>query len=293
MEAETAIDRRPLIEGLRRAAEANWSGLLRVERADEQTGAIVLREGRIAWTVYKEQQEDLGTFLYRLGKLTREQLNEVQERYLAMGKTKKLGALLEESGMLSRPVLRQCLLLHMRSALFKMISDGGLTVIARGGDFKVEEDLTFSVDEVFSPRENDDDIDARDHIFAELAQIPGYRSTIVAGEDGTPLLIHGAGDDARQSLHCAKLPVKWLHSAREVGWESGLGNVGFAYFEYEDCSIVVRWLGEHCEFLAAVCMERVGKLGMVKHKLTMLASALEAYIMNLKYSRNASQGETS
>ncbi len=281
IEKPSIIDERPLLDGLREASNVEWSGLLRVNNDNEQVGAIVMRQGRIAWAVYQKQKEALGEFLYRIGKLTREQLKEVTQLYFSLGKTKKLGSILEAEGLIDRPTLRKCLLLHIRSALLSMITKREFTVITSGGELVVEEDLTFSFAEIFSPQENNADIDAKVYIFDELANVPGYSSTLIAGPDGQVLVIHGARSSDNEALQCANIPLKWLQSTQQFGLDANLGAADFAFFEFESSTLVVRWIGSARKFIAVLCLERTGKIGMAKYRLNLVAPALEEYIQNL------------
>lgn len=279
MDISAAIDRAPLLEGLKEVSENAWSGLLRVYSAENQVGVIVLNEGRIAWAVSEDQTENLGSFLYRLGKISKQQLTFAEELYRQRGKTQKLGTILEELDLVSPEVLRQCLLLHIRHAIFHLLADPRLTVEVSGGELTVEENTTFTIGEILSPQEDHEDLQARNHIFAELAQIPGYRATIVADIEGRPLLVHGANDDESLVLHCASLPVIWLQSARNEALGAKMGPIEFAFFEFAKGAIVVRWIGEETRFLVAIYLDKIGKVGMAKHRLNLATPALEAYII--------------
>ena len=60
---------------------------------------MVLVEGELAWACCIYQPEDLGTFLVRLGHVSRDDLAEVRIAYNRAGGSKKLGRLLEEEAV--------------------------------------------------------------------------------------------------------------------------------------------------------------------------------------------------
>jgi len=100
------IDGHPFRDALKNAVEIRWSGILRAVKDSEQVGVVVMRDGHIAWAVSNSQTENFGSFLERIGMVPKEKLNEVVQKYRSLGKTKKLGALLEEAGLISHATLR-------------------------------------------------------------------------------------------------------------------------------------------------------------------------------------------
>ena len=108
---EARDDRDGALKELLRVARAQWTGQLFFSAAGQVEGSIVLYEGRVAWAVSAQHQEDLGTFLWRLGRVSKAQIAEVRRKYEKHLGARKLGSLLEEEGLITRAALRRCLLL--------------------------------------------------------------------------------------------------------------------------------------------------------------------------------------
>jgi hypothetical protein len=111
-----------LVPCLKTAVEEIWSGAVRISDRGESIGEVVFSEGRIAWATCRGHPETLGVFLWRLGRLSHDELERLRGAFEAHRGQKKLGALAEELGLVSRPVLRRCLMLHTRSAINALLS---------------------------------------------------------------------------------------------------------------------------------------------------------------------------
>lgn len=138
---------RSLLDVLRDASAIGFSGRVAVIQDGTSVGTVVFQKGRVAWAVARNQSEDLGTFLLRIGKLTSEQLARVRARYGESGGQVKIGALLEQEGFLRRSVLRRCLLLHARRAIASLTAVPARPWIL-DSTLAADEDLTFLLDDV-------------------------------------------------------------------------------------------------------------------------------------------------
>ena len=119
------IDGHSFDVALRNAVEVKWSGILNAMKDSQQVGVVVLRDGHIAWAVSNTQTENFASFLERIGMVPKDRLDEVVLKYRSLGKSKKLGALLEETGLISHATLRECLKAHVSAAISSMMDDSG------------------------------------------------------------------------------------------------------------------------------------------------------------------------
>ena len=92
------IDGLPFIDALEKTVEKKWGGILRVMKEDEQIGSVFMRDGQVAWAVSRNQTENFGSFLERIGLIPKEKLSEIVNRYKALGKSKNLGHCLRKKG---------------------------------------------------------------------------------------------------------------------------------------------------------------------------------------------------
>lgn len=128
------------------AAGSGWSGQIEARDSKGPAGAIIFYQGRIAWAVSRRQSEDLGAFLWRLGKVSPAALQRAKACFHAEGGKRKLGAILEQDHNLERPVLRHCLRLHTQLAVDSLATLEDLTLLSNGGQMNVSDDeLTFDI----------------------------------------------------------------------------------------------------------------------------------------------------
>lgn len=284
----------PLLDGLGAMAARGWSGHLRVMSEDDQVGVVVMREGRVAWAVCKYQREDLGTFLLRLGKVTAEQLKEVRERYEALGKTRKLAALLEEAGLTDRSTLRRSLQLHIRRALTCMLSLPSRIVSSADAELTVDEDMTFFLDELLPGLDDDQDPallpPQTDHLpgrgplsinaglLKDLAGLPGYRGALVATTDGRIYAGHGLDEQELPLDMLVGVPSTWLRSSAECARSLRLGGVRSTVLECDDGVLLARWIVPDEEIFLSVFFEEGARIGVAKHRIAAAATKIEEFI---------------
>ncbi len=140
-------------EMLRQAAADGLSGSVRLHVGESLIGQVLFVEGRVAWATSRDQRERLGTFLWRLGHITRAQLEIVERMFEAHHGRKKFGHLLEELGLMPRPILRRCLLLHTREAVRALLACHDAVPSRMDGALDVTEEMLFALEEVLPSRE--------------------------------------------------------------------------------------------------------------------------------------------
>jgi predicted regulator of Ras-like GTPase activity (Roadblock/LC7/MglB family) len=275
----------PLLEQFRWAQRHTFCGQITVRQDDEALGLVVFDEGRVAWAVCRRQPETLGRFLRRIGRVTREQLDRVQKRYEACGRRRKIGALLEEEGMIRRPVLRRCLLLHTRMALESLLGTPPGETAAHPGRLEVDPEMTFSLEELMPTQSHAVDAAARpstrwrtwnrENRFLEpLSRIAGYRAAALINADGGVYAAHAAGEQLDVTVLGVYLAAV-LESASRAATSSALGQVEFALLDCSEGALVARWLDEQRTHLVVVLVAEDGQIGAAKYGLRGALSDLQ------------------
>lgn len=256
-------------------ANRRGSGWLELRAASDPIGTVIFCRGQLAWASCAQQREHLGLVLERLGYLTPEQLQKASADMQRSGSGKKLGRFLEESGLISRPVLRLCLLLHLRTAVASLLRQDDLTGEWEEGAFCAEDELTFPAQEVLPawladaterpPRPPEDYASA----LLPLADLPGYQGALAADWMGRILACHGfRGVDRSVASTVAAAAVSLL------GGPYALGRTNQGFLESEKGAVVARWLDDGCRVLAAVRVGPDGRPGTALHRLGSLSSAV-------------------
>ena len=284
------IDGHSFTVALRNAVEIKWSGILNAMKDSQQVGVVVLRDGHIAWAVSNTQTENFASFLERIGMVPKDRLDEVVLKYRTMGKSKKLGALLEETGLISHATLRECLKAHVRAAISSMMDDLEITLQARGGDMVVDTSLIFLLSEVFPSQEEEVDLTVSMHIpddsdtvekykeklpedkefLQDLTALPGYLYSVVANTEGNQLAYHvadGVSVDTQQLLPSL---LVWLGASSLSSNELKMGKVLFGFVQSEEGSLFVHMVDTGSKYFLAVACDEKAKPGVVKHKMSEL-----------------------
>lgn len=286
---ELYLDDASVLEGLTAASSVSWSGVLRVLSGREQIGAIVMREGRIAWAVCRYQREDLGTYLKRLGYVTAEQIAGIRRQYEALGKTKKLAALLEEAEIADRATLQSYLKQHVRRALVCLTSLAGCSISARGGEFKVEEEHTFALEELLGDgwdnEKNETDCKLPSILprcgvlvpeaLEELCELPGYKASLIGTVDGEVIASHNLDGEQNNASILSGIPAAWLKATLSITPDAGLGRLASAAAEGADGWLLARWIRPEFGVFIAVYLNKDGRFGAARHRLEKVATALE------------------
>lgn len=279
-------DRSAFRSALLDGSVGRWNGRLEVYSGAEVVGNVVLSQGEVAWATCRFQPEHLGSFLRRLGHVSREQMDQAKAEYQRLGGRKKLGGLLEEAGIVSRPVLRRCLLLHIKTALACLFRSATLESCWLEGQAVPDGELTFPLEEVFpelvAPENLRLEGDYQDaEVLATFESISGYRAAVVADARGEALAFHSleehdAGEPPILAITAATLIEGAAHTARRVG----LGDVEFVILEGTDGAVVCRWLDPDHNRLVALFLEPSGMIGVAKHKLQAADTKIRRFIMS-------------
>ncbi len=240
----------PLIAELRLASAARYGGGICVEVEGAPVGRVVCVEGKVAWATCRSQPEDLGGYLWRLGHLTRTQLDLVQSAFRAHQGRKSLGTLLEELGFMSRGVLRRCLLLHIRSAIEALGSCAASEIAREPYSLSASFDLLFDVEEVCPSEGGDPRADAlarwlTEHcaLLSPLGGLPGYAASALLSADGEVMAAHASRDAGDPAAMASRL-CSALESAAHMSSTAGLGRVRRAVFGCEHGYALVAWLDD-------------------------------------------------
>lgn len=268
------------------AVKNGLTGKLEGFASGEDIGSAVMVDGRLAWAICRYQPEDLGSFLRRLGHVTKDQLAKASADYTKKNGQMKLGRILEDTGIVSRSVLRRCLLLHVRMALSCMLRDERLIGMWTAGDFAFDEENSFCLDEVFpelqrgTKKSGVDDLGFSASSFLdELAVTPGYRSSVITDSWGSALGIHGdATDDPLQASVLATAAATLVESGRNTTKRSGLGDLEFLMVEGENGSASIRWADSERRFLVAVFLESGGQTGVARYRIATCAEKIQSAI---------------
>jgi predicted regulator of Ras-like GTPase activity (Roadblock/LC7/MglB family) len=266
------------------AARDGFSGKLTVTSETAHLGLVVFHRGRIGWAVSREQPEDLGTFIWRLGRITKDQLQPIRQRYDEHGGKKKLGELLEEAGLIRRPVLRRCLLLHARRALSALIRQVGATGARCEEAVRVDPEMTFALEELLpefrTDRPQDGDGGAAlgaNPILVILSEIQGYEASAILSADGEAVVAHSTRPDFDPSL-LGVLLVSVLEASSKLTDCTDVGELRFLLLDCEHGSLLARWVPGDRHHLMALLVGESGNIGTAKYEMEAALPAVASYL---------------
>jgi len=291
------IDGLPFIDALEKTVDKKWGGILRVMKEDEQIGSVFMRDGQVAWAVSRTQTENFGSFLERIGLIPKEKLSEIVNRYKALGKSKKLGTLLEEEGLISHAKLRECLRAHIRAAIASMMDDPEVVIKASHGEMVVDSNLIFFLNEVLPKYCNadepvDDSFIASDHpenrdltgdteklvdMLGNLAVLPGYRYSFIAEPDGNLLALHKSETDSDLE-EAVSSAIAWLNSAATHAANGHFGKMESIILEHEKGFLIAQSTNSERQSFVNASFDKDGKLGVIKHKISELIPSIRQVI---------------
>jgi len=230
---------------LRLAAASNRSLAFNLHRGGKPFGCVMMVRGKVAWAVSSEQPIMLGDFLVRLGHITREQFGQATAAFRAAGGRKKLGAVLEELGFLSRPMLRRCLLLHTQEAVRSLLAHPDLEIASSPTPQQEDDALLFTLEELLEggaePR-MPNLADAFDlGPLTDLFALPGYLASAVAGKDGEMLSAH-ANRSGIAIDHAAVQAAALLDACAHLGKDGGLGPPRVVLSRHQAGVVIATWL---------------------------------------------------
>lgn len=284
------IDGHSFPVALRNAVEIKWSGILNAMKDSQQVGVVVLRDGHVAWAVSNTQTENFASFLERIGMVPKDRLDEVVLKYRSLGKSKKLGALLEETGLISHALLRDCLKAHVSAAISSMMADSEIILQARGGEMVVDTSLIFLLSEVYpalqeealsevlshDPKdadtlnENEESLPVDRVILQGLAALPGYLYSVVSNTGGDQLAYHVADGVSVDTTQLLPSILVWLGASTLSSNELKIGKVLFGFVQSEEGSLFVHMVDTRNNYFLAVVCDEKAKLGVVRHKMSEL-----------------------
>ncbi len=267
-----------LIADLRDAERARFTGRILVFSGEEQAGGAVMHQGRVGWAIYKAQVDNLGTYLERLGSVSREQLGQVRRAYDASGKRASFAAMLEQAKLVPQPVFQRCLLLHNRSALRAMERAGEVRLERKTGAGPADRELLFSLEELMTelgPEATPADraerwraLGGENQALAPLAEVPGFRAAAALSADGQVVAAYAPGGDAPDAGVLAACLAGLAEAAGRAAAHSAMGGVHYVLVSGDEGTLVARWAsGERKHLVCAmVAEEHQNRHGQVPHQ---------------------------
>ncbi len=269
-----------LWEALQEAVPAAWTGVIKVTRDQKILGSVVMKNGYVAWAVSRDQNTSLGEVLSRIGLLSDEDVMEAQQEYINNKGKKKLGAILEEKGLIQRPVLRRCLLLHTRSALEELLATENVESHMLDKQFDADERIVFELDELVPDDKQSLEISGKDILWKRspewyatnnynkplhfLKGVLGYQASAIVSSDGEVLTAHCLSLETDPILIGIYLTSILEASSRTIA-PNPLANIKFIYLECVDCILVSSWINQNKTHLIAVMLKSGGSVGMAKY----------------------------
>lgn len=277
------------------AARNRWSGQLFFSSQGQVKGSVSFTEGQIAWAVSADHKEDLGTLLWRLGRVTEQQIDETRKQYEKHHGARKLGSLLEEAGLIQRAVLRRCLLLHTRMVMTSLLTCGDLEATWSDADDLVDDGhTTFDIEEVMpellspGPEEAAADPEERrwwewrrrNETIAGLDQVEGYIGAALVSSDGELI----AADGQKSAFSPATLGFFLASSLESIDRVTAatLGRSEVMYVDLENGGIAARWVTELREHLVFILLDASGKLDAAGYVLNAATPSIARIIARWK-----------
>jgi hypothetical protein len=274
----------PFDRTLRAVVKNHWSGVIEVSSQEhDDAGMAVFWQGRLGWATSRNQGETLGSFLRRLGHVTKDDLDIVQALYEAGNGRKKLGRVMEETGVIPNKVLRRCLSMHVRLAIASLLAPGCSVAAVRVGAFCSEEDILFDVLEILPEWDDRPSApaglpigpkDAVTAVLERLKNIPGHSCSLVSDRQCSIIDTRGLKPaDVPGPSVLATTAVTLLENTMHSATWNRLGTIDFASAEGSGGALLVHWLDPDGNYLAAILLDSTGKLGIARHELTAAATS--------------------
>jgi predicted regulator of Ras-like GTPase activity (Roadblock/LC7/MglB family) len=284
-----------LQESIRRSGTEKWSGKLQIFLGESLIGQILFSEGNIVWATSKNQPETLGTFLWRLGHITRMQLEMIRKIFEANQGKKKFAEILEELGFMAAPVLRRCLLLHTRAAVRALLSCSEGVVKTAPGPRDPTQEMMFSVEEVLpfersvgreatlEPGSRDPMVwilkSPQNEILHPLTVVPDYIASAVFSSDGDVLTAHISPDSIDPVLLGVVL-VSMMENASRTIASTNLGMLDFLIISCSEGWLMMRWIDDKKEFLLTLMVGHLCNPTLAQYEITKNLSALRRWADN-------------
>jgi hypothetical protein len=283
-----------ILHALRNAEDNNWTGILRVLKNSEQLGISFMHEGRIAWATSKYQKESFGSFLEKIGNIPKERQKEIFQRFKDLGQSKEFGLLLEETGLITRSVLRDCLRSHIRAAIVSLEEISDVTIKAEAGDLDVPEDLSFRLEEVLPENAHctistgtplsgftgpDSLADAqkwenRENFLRNLTTVTGYQYSFICDFAGKLLALDKSDTFSSNAEELVGPSIAWIMSSAVTLRDLGIGQITSVLLESDKGSLIAQWPNGANDFFIAASFDKSGKPGVIKHKISEVISSI-------------------
>lgn len=280
-----------LIQALQTAAHNQWTGILRCFNESHDLGLVVFFLGKVAWAAAIGQTNNFGSLLEEFAKIPKERQKEIFQTLRELGQTKEFSRQLEESGIIERPVLRECLKRHIKSALASLLISNDLTTKKEESNLADPADLSFGLDEVLDesflhlegyPQSVSDtpDISAPENegiktSLEKLENLTGYQYSFVCDGQGTMLESHRSESIDESKINTLLRPyLNWIQLLAGGLGESN--SAGFKSFilELDDGLLVAhRSTGERKLFVTGF-FDETGKPGVITHKVREISQSL-------------------
>jgi len=270
-----------------------WSGTIDVKVRDRVVGQVVMAKGKVAWATSKDQTENLASLVWRLSHITAEELSTVSKTYYKHKGKKKIGTILEEEGLMSRPVLRRCLMLHIRFALANLFSHEDALVDPRPEVLQTDDEILFLPEEVvpFSviadfakgwvERNKDDDyfrkVTTDSFVLRPLFELPGYMASAVISAHGGVLVAHRSVDWLEPKI-LAVLVASMLETSMDLSSAIELGQARATMVECSSGFIVARWVDRDKQFACVAMTDHDANLGLIHAGLNRLSGTITTWL---------------
>jgi predicted regulator of Ras-like GTPase activity (Roadblock/LC7/MglB family) len=270
-----------------------WSGTIDVNRRDETLGQVVLARGKIAWATSNQQTENLASLVWRLSHITSEQLSAVSKTYYRHKGKKKIGAILAEEGLMTRPVLRRCMMLHIRFALANLFAFQDVMVDPRPESLVTDDEILFFPEEVvpFSAveaftsewiRNNRDEehwaqVSAQSYLLQPLFALPGYLASAVISAHGGVVVAHRSVDWLEPKV-LGVMVANLLETSTDMSTAIELGQPRSTMVECTEGRLVARWVDDERQFACVAMTTHDGDLPSSLAALEQICTTLTGWL---------------
>ncbi len=279
---------------LKTAESKRWSGIFKIFVTTEQIGVVIVYDGSVAWATSTKQTENFASFLEKIGLITKERQKEILDQYKILGKTKELGKLLEETGLISHTTFRTCLRKQIQAALDSFFRAEGLMVNPVECEINVNRDLMFRLNEVlsdsiqsvqpeivtaFEPAETANTDNLKEsiglgEILKNLSSLSGYQYSFICDMEEKILASHKSDTFSENVEEIISSSAPYIISTSTTSNYSNMGKIEFVLLEYDKGSIVAQWPDFERDFFIAASFDKNGKPGVIKHKFSEMIPAI-------------------
>ncbi len=286
LEPEAVIH--PLLHTLKEAESRGATEIIKVFEGSQQIGLVVLHDGRMAWATGTRQRENFSSFLEKIGMITKERQKEIFGKFKTLGGTRELEEMLEETGLISRSTLRDCLKKQIQSALDSLIGTENVIIESMHSEINVNFNLLFHLNEVLptngqsaqsvneeifedidkSVLENEIYKDSLKTVLKNLASLSGYQYSFICNPEAKMLASHKSDSFTGNFEEMMAFSMPYIASTKSFLKESNMGKVEFVLLEHETGSLVAQWHNLNRDFFVAASFDKSGKPGVIRHKIS-------------------------